>query len=756
MKPISLRRRWPSWAALCAATALLTSAVLAQPATGPAAQSATATVASPARAERICLVLSGGGARGAAHVGVIKVLEELRVPIHCIAGTSMGAIVGAAYASGMSVAEMEAALREITAERLFVDNPPRATTSTPRKRDDYLPLAAPEFGVTADGLTSPKGLVSGVALEAELRRLVKVRSISHFDKLPIPFRAVATSLGDGKMVVFDRGELPTAMRASMAVPALVAPLNIDGRLLVDGGLVRNLPVDVAREMGATVVIAVNLGTPLLKPEQIVGILGVSQQMINILTEENVNRSLASLKPTDILVLPELGDFSAGNFDNLPQAVPVGEAAARQVADALSRHSLPPAEFAALRKRQTVAADPADGVIEAIVVTGNQRVSETVVIESMVTRVGDPVDRAAIDLDMRRIYGRGDFETVRPELKDVDGKQTLVVNVTEKSWGPTYARFGLSLQGALGQSTSFNLYASTRTTWLNRRGAEWRNDLSLGEVVDVATSLYQPLSEHQVFFVEPKLQLFSRPFDFYIDNILFASYREQGAATQVDLGANLGQHGEARLGVQLGHREFELDTGPALLPVGRRVSTSIGSVVASLRLDRLDNAALPRSGYLLTLDALHSNRSLGADDDYSRFEARLRAATSFGAHTVRLAMRAGDTPDGGELPAYAQFQLGGFLEMSGYRAQQLIGPRYAYGRLLYQGQQVLLPLLGGVYTGAAVEAARMPQLVQLTTERNFMSGTLYLAAETPLGVAYLGYGYADDNNQALYLMLGSRY
>jgi NTE family protein len=750
MKPMSSARRWPACAAWCAAVLLIAPPAPAQP------TAAAAPAAAEPRAERICLVLSGGGARGAAHVGVIKVLEELRVPIHCIAGTSMGAIVGAAYASGMSVAEMEAALREITAERLFVDSPPRATTAMPRKRDDYLPLAAPEFGVASDGLTSPKGLVSGVALEAELRRLVKVRDIGHFDDLPIPFRAVATSLGDGKMVVFDRGDLPTAMRASMAVPALVAPLNLDGRLLVDGGLVRNLPVDVAREMGATMVIAVNLGTPLLKPEQIVGILGISQQMINILTEENVNRSLASLNPTDILVLPELGGFSASNFDNLPQAVPAGEAAARKVADALSRHSLPPAEFAALRGRQTAADVAAEGVIEAITVTGNQRVSETVIVESMTTRVGDPVDRAAIDLDMRRIYGRGDFESVRPELKEVDGKQTLVVGVTEKSWGPTYARFGLALQGALGQSTSFNLYASTRTTWLNRHGAEWRNDFALGEVTEWSSSLYQPFSERQVFFVEPQLQLFSRPFDFYIDNILLASYREQGAAAQLDLGANLGQYGEARLGLQLGHREFELDTGPALLPVGRRVSTSIGSVVASLRLDRLDNAVLPRSGYLLTVDALHSNRSLGAGDDYSRFESRLRTAASFGAHTVRLALRAGDTPDGGDLPAYAQFQLGGFLEMSGYRPQQLIGPRYTYGRLLYQGQQVRLPLLGGVYTGAALEVARMPQLVPVNNERNFRSGTLYLAAETPLGVAYFGYGYANDDNQALYLMLGGRY
>jgi NTE family protein len=668
----------------------------------------------------------------------------------------MGAIVGAAYASGMSVPEMEAAIAEISAERLFVDSPPRAMTAMPRKKDDYLPLAPPEFGVTRDGLTAPKGLVSGVALEAELRSLVKVRDPIHFDRLPIPFRAVATSLGDGKMVVFERGELATAMRASMAVPALVAPLDLNGRLLVDGGLVRNLPVDVARGMGATVVIAVNLGTPLLKPEQIVGILGISQQMLNILSEENVNRSLASLRPEDILVAPELDGFSAADFDNLPKAVPAGEAAARKVADALSRHSLPAAEFAALRKRQTGTSLAEGGVIEAIVVTGNQRVSATVILDALSSRVGDPVDHATIDLDMRRIYGRGDFESVRPDLQVIDGKQTLVIEVKEKTWGPTYARFGLSLQSSIGQTADFSLVGSTRTTWLNRYGAEWRNDIALGNTALLSTSLYQPLSERQIVFVEPRLSYFNRPFDLYVDNVQFGGYRDEGVGFQLDLGANLGQYGEARLGTLLGHRTFTLDSGPELLRVGRRLGTGIGSLMASLRLDRLDNVPNPRSGYLITLEAEHSSQTLGADYEYSRFEFQARAAASSGAHTLRVALRAGDSPDGDELPVYAQFQLGGFLNMSGYRPQQLLGPRYAYGRLLYQGTPLSLPLIGGLYVGVALELARMPQLVQFNGDHMFRSGTLYLAADTPLGLAYLGYGYADNNNQALYLTLGSRF
>ena len=741
---------------LIASTLLVVLCLLAGLATAQqaAAPGVLPTAETPVRKPRICLVLSGGGARGAAHVGVIKVLEELHIPIHCIAGTSMGAIVGAAYASGMSVPEMEAAIGEITFDRLFVDNPPRALASMPRKSDDYLPLATPEFGVSKNGLTAPKGVVSGVALEAELRRLLKVRAASHFDRLPIPFRAVATSLGDGKMFVFERGELATAMRASMAVPAAVAPLNLNGQLLVDGGLVRNLPVDVVRGMGATVIIAVNLGTPLLRPDQIDGILGISMQMLNILSEENVNRSLALLGPKDVLIVPELDGFSAGDFDNLPKAVPAGVAAARKVADKLAAYSLPVAEFAALRARQTAAAAPVDGVVEAIVVTGNQRVSAEVILESMSTRVGDPVDRAVVDLDMRRIYGRGDFESVRPDVKEIDGKETLVVDVTEKTWGPSYARFGLSLEGALGQTTTFNLVGSFRSTWLNRYGAEWRNDVALGNVTELSTGIYQPLAERQFFFIEPRLSYFNRPFDLYVNSVKLAGYRDQGFGGQLDLGANLGEYGEVRVGAYFGRRSFKLDSGPDLLPT--EGSGGIGTANASLRIDRLDSVGLTREGYLVKLDAITSSHSLGASDEYTRFEAQARASTSIGPHTFSMALRAGDAINGDQLPVYAQFQLGGFLNMSGYRPQQLIGPRYVYGRLHYQARLAKVPLFDGVYGGIALEGARMPQLVRLNKEQDFQAGTLYLAADTPLGVAYLGYGHANNDNQAVYLILGNRY
>ncbi len=681
-------------------------------------------------------------------------LEELRVPVDCIVGTSMGSIVGAAYASGMSVGEMMSALDRLTLERLFTDKPPRALEPMSVKADSFIPLATPEFGLSKEGLATPKGLISGVALEAELRHLVKVRGAHRFDDLPIPYRAVATNLGDGTMFVLDHGELPTAMRASMAVPAIVAPLNFGGTLLVDGGLVRNLPVDVARKMGADIVIAVNLGTPLLRPDQIKGMMGVSMQMINILAEENVRESLGQLRPQDILILPELGNFSAADFDHMALAVPFGDAAARKMANRLAPLALPAREYAALRASQQARVAPLSGTIDAIEIAGNERVNAEVILDDMETKAGEKLDEARLDLDMRRLYGTGDFESVRPEIDSAGGRQTLKVTVTEKSWGPTYARFGISLEAALGQNATFDLFGKVRTTWLNQLGAEWRNDFILGNTVYLGTSWYQPLTPAQDFFVEPRASYLNTPYDIYLGDVKVAEYNDQLIGAGLDAGVNLREYGELRAGLFFGERKFKLTEGPTLFPSSER--STIGAVRVGLRLDRLDSVSLPRSGYFLGVEAIDSLKALGATDEYVRYFAEGRAAFSSGHHTIRLAVRAGGTNDEDDLPPYAQFRLGGFLNMSGYRPQQLMGPRFVYGRAIYQYKLRDIPLFQGVYAGVSYELADMPQIIEENDKSLFQSGTLYLAVDTPLGVAYVGYGYASGGNQAIYLFLGKPY
>ncbi|HKO68188.1 MAG TPA: patatin-like phospholipase family protein [Burkholderiaceae bacterium] len=734
-------------------------------ATAPSAQDA-AKPESVAGRPKVGLVLSGGGARGAAHIGVLKVLEELRVPVDVVVGTSMGSIVGAAYATGLSVSEMEKVIKTITTDKLFTDSPPRQDQTMRRKDDDLRPYFVPELAVTSDGVLLPKGLVTGVALEGELRRLVQVTSARSFDELPIPFRAIATDIGTGEMVVLKEGSVVQAIRASMSVPGAVAPVEVGRRQLVDGGLVRNLPVDIARSMGAEIIIAVNLGTPLLKPEQITSALTVSVQMLNILTEQNVGRSLAELTARDILILPELGDYSAADFDNLVKTVPIGEAAARKVADRLRALSLPPDQYAALRGRQTVSAAASMLVIDAVKVEGTHGVSEAVVLQAMQTRIGQPLDRDTIDLDMRRIFGRGDFETVNYAIQEVDGKRTLVVLVKEKPQR-NYVRFGLELEAALGDQADFNLLASHRMKWLNAFGGEWRNDVLLGRDVLLQTELYQPLSTRQYFFVAPQLRYSIDRFDLFADDLRVAEYKERLTTGGVDLGVNFLQYGEARLGAVAGRRSLSLKSGGVVvLPANQQAITlptngkfNVGAFTLNAKLDRLDSINFPREGYYAHANVYESTALLGADETYTRWNAVISAPVTFGSHTFEGLISGGDRFGNGEVPIYDQFELGGFLNLSGLSRAQLRSDRFIFGRLIYRSRIANFPIVEDVHAGVSLEGARLNPVIPVwrgrvvTGDLNVFAGSIFVGIDSPLGPLFLGFGYANSDNKAVYLFLG---
>jgi NTE family protein len=702
---------------------------------------------------RIGLVLSGGGARGAAHIGVLKVLEELRVPIDYIAGTSMGSIVGGSYASGNTIDQMLNDISTIKTADLATDSPPRQDIAFRRKQDDLKNYIGPELGARGGSLRLPKGVVTGVGLEAVLRHLAKIKGSIDFDKLPIPFRAVATDIATGKMVVFRSGDLAAVMRASMSVPGAIAPAEVDGKMLVDGGLTRNLPVDVAREMGADVIIAVNLGTPLMRPDQINSLLGVTGQMINILTEQNVQASLASLKPSDILILPLLGDYSAGDFDHMPDTVPIGEAAARKVAAQLSRYSLPPKEYAALRRRQMGAEVADTRPVDEIRVEGVHRVNPKVVIQEMQTQAGKPLDIKVIDADMRRIYGRGDFEHVGYRLIEEPDKRILVVDAVEKSWGPDYLRFGLGLSSDLQGDAYFNVLAYYRRTWLNSLGGEWRNDLQFGQAQRFSSEFYQPLTVNRYIFVAPMFEYNQYLQWVFQESTPIARYNTRSTDVGLDLGSQFTKYGELRVGLVRGPRTFTLNSGPPSLapPDGK---ADIGAVRARLRIDQLDSVKFPRSGYAATAEILDSHPGLGARDDYTRWEGDFISAISFGPNTVQFAYKGGGAIGSAPIPAYDQFSFGGFLQLSGYRTGQFYGESLSFGRVVYLRKLSEGTLTEGVYAGASLEAGRVGgPLVPGSPTGLLTSGSLIFALDTPLGPVYFAYGIAQEGNRSFYFYLG---
>ena len=727
-----------------------------QPAMLATSRPAATPIPKPVGRPMVCLVLSGGGARGAAHIGVIRVLEELRVPIDCITGTSMGSLVGAAYASGMTVAEMEKLTESITVDLLFRETPPRYDLTIRRKQDDArLNLFSPEIGVSDAGEVSfAKGIVSGIQLETVLRDLSRIKGYVDFNKLPIPYRAVATDLVTGMPKVFDKGDLALAMRASMSVPGIIAPAEFDGMMLVDGGLVNNLPVDVARAMGADIVIAVNLGTPLMQREEIRNVFGITGQMIGILTEQNVRVSLASLAPTDILILPELGNFSAGNFNGMKTTFPIGEAAARKVADRLGGLSLPPdqyARFQAARTQPIVAsAEPIDAI--TFEPPPLKRVNPAFLAMLIDSQPGQPIDQEILDRDLLRLYGTRDFEHVNYQLIESPARRILNIQGVEKSWGPNYLRFGLGLTSDFSGNAYFDLQGQYRRTWINSYGAEWLTNVVLGRNTGLYSEFYQPLEPRQRYFVAPYVDLSRRFLRVFEGDDELAEYQVPYALAGVDLGTQFTRIGEIRLGLYYGVSKPSLNFGQGVF--AETGTQQLGGVRLRGYFDQLDNLNFPRHGWAASFQLVKGLEALGSDSGYDQWEASAIVARSWDRHTINVALRGSGPISETERPIYIAQPWGGFLQQSGFQTGQLLNERYLYGRASYFYRLLDVPLFEGLYVGVAGEIGDYgPPLVAGNPSGTIYSGSAYLAFDSPLGPMYLGYGAGKGGNHALYFYLG---
>jgi NTE family protein len=542
------------------------------------------------------------------------------------------------------------------------------------------------------------------------------------------------------------------MRASMSVPGAIAPAEVGDQLLVDGGLTNNLPVDVARAMGADVVIAVNLGTQLASRESINNVLGVTSQVINIMTEQNVRASLASLKPTDILIEPKLGTFSATDFDNMAKTVPIGEAAARAVAERLAALAVDATGYAEFEERRTRPIEADTASVDAIRFAEMKRVNPEVLKNVIETRPGVPLQPDVLDRDMRSLFGTGDFEHVDYRILREGDQRILAIQAVEKSWGPGYVRFGLGLSYDFKGNALFDIAASYRRTWLDSLGAEWRTDVQLGRNSLLRTAWYQPLATSRAFFVEPYAEARRTAFDLYRDDVRLASYNMDRVRVGVDVGSEVSRFAEARLGLAGGTLWPKVQSGPEVLDL-RDKSVAQGGVRLGLVVDQLDSVNFPRSGVLASTEVFASRRGLGARDNYTRWDVVAQGAAATGAHTFGVALRGAGAIDS-RLPAYDLVQWGGFLRQSGHPVDSLIGQSLVFGRLVYSYQLVDQKVFDGVYAGFSLEGGRMTRTLFPEQASGFIaSGALFLAVDSPLGPFYLAWGRSSDGASSAYLFLG---
>jgi len=717
-----------------------------------------ATAQTPPR-PGVGLVLSGGGARGLAHIGVLRVLERERIPVVAVAGTSMGAIVGGLYASGVSPEELQRELQSLDWAEVFANRVDRPHLSQRRKEEDYAFSGAVELGLRDGELRAPQGTVSTRVLEVLLRRLTfPVRHIARFEGLPIPFRAVATDMETGEPLVLQEGDLAQAMRASMSVPGVFAPIEWDDRLLGDGGLVNNLPVDVVRAMGARQVIAVNVGTPLAPRKSLNSLVGLTAQMVNILTEQNVKRSLASLWDDDLLVTPDLAAYGSGDFTKAADIIRAGEQAAEALVPRLRAFSVSAEAYAAWRaQRQTMNLPPPRVV--AVRFEGSERTQPERYVPVLDSRVGDPFDSNKAVRDTRLLAASGDYARVDFRLEPTPVGDTLVFELDDKPWGPNYFRIGLDLSTDGTGNSHFNLRISHNRHWLNRLGGEWRNQLTLGRNPRLFTELYQPLSE-QVgtrgdWFVAGWLEGLGRPTSLYdAQGQETAQLQRRSVTAGLDLGQPYGRRGELRLGFwHQTWRWHERLSRVALDPSDLMRTQRIQGLRATARWDLLDDANFPRNGWRTAFTALTGSQR-GTERRVERWEMEAGRADSWGVDTLSTSLRLAASRQGREQLG-GVYTLGGFHQLSGLEPDQLGGNALMLGRAVWYRRLTDAPVFTrGWFVGASLEAGNTwPDARDLRPSHLRWAGSLFVGADTGLGPLYLALGSARGGSTAVYLFIG---
>lgn len=702
---------------------------------------------------RVGLVLSGGGARGAAHVGVLKVLEDMRVPIDAVAGTSMGAVVGGLYASGMSAQEIETLIGSVNWQDAFRDRPPRAELGYRRKQDDRNFLVRYALGVREDGFVLPQGLVQGQKLEQVLRAAaLPVAGIRNFDRLPVPFRAVATDLETGEPVVMDSGDLVTAMRASMSAPGVFAPAQRSGRLLVDGGLVENLPIDVARSMNVDLLIVVDVSFPLYARDQLASPFEVTNQAFAIMIRNRTLEQRQKLHSDDIIIDPPLGRFLSTDFERVPQALAAGEKGANDVRARLASLGLSPdgyLNYLAARNPRTTITPTIDFVRANAASSDHARLVDATMKEV----VGKPLDPQTLQRELSSLYALDLFEAIDYSLVEDDGQTGLEMDLRRKSWGPNYARFGLNLEDDFEGNSRYNAAMRFIMTELNGLGAEWLTDLQIGENPRFFSEFYQPLSLASRYFIAPQFDFEERSV-FTLEGVdRIAEYRVRSVQGGLDVGRELSNWGEIRLGMRRGRGRSHVLIGDPTLPTDQ---FDRGGVFARFSYDKLDSIFFPRKGQLFEFEWRGERPSLGADQEFDSFYASWLIARSVDRHTFVFSTDMGSTIDDLTRPEDF-FSLGGFFNLSGLPPGYLSGPHYGIARLMYyrkigRGGSGVLDL--PAYAGFSLEAGNTwMRRDDISTGDLRKDGSLFFGVDTPLGPVYLAAGFDEGGDKQFYLFLG---
>lgn len=707
--------------------------------------------------EKLVLVLSGGGARGAAHIGVLKVLEELHVAPDLIVGTSMGSIVGGLYAAGWSPAEIEELLSSIDWNAIFSDEVPRSELTFRRKQDDRPILIQARLYFKGFKPYLPAGILGGQRLELLMDALqTESASGKDLDDLNIPFRAVAADIASGQAVIIDNTSLATAMRASMSIPGAFAPVELEGRKLVDGGSVANLPVGIAKQLGATSVIAVDISSPLIADEdELASFFSVFNQLNSLLTVGNRDRDVALLDDDDVLVQPDLGDISFVGFDRALEAVGIGEATAHEMADTLARFTTEDDEewdeFITRQRRR-----PREPVtIDRIRIENTAPVSDAIVRRALSLNPPEVYEPKSLLEDLMQLHSLRYFGIVDYRLDGEEGDRELVITTPPRPSGRGSVQVGFGFSDDFDGNTGYTLSARHQLLAVNRRGGEWQNVLQLGTVGLFESQFYQPLDSAMRWFVEPSVGFRREMASLWADGQPVVQYKIEDIVAGIAAGRVLGRWGEFRATAFTGEARGTPHIGSPIFPSDkeRRGGFNLGFTV-----DTVNNIAFPRHGVEAHAYYERSSEAFGAENETDLAAARVGYSFSFGQNTLTPYLEYGENFE--STADYLNlFKLGGLGRLSGLGDNELIGEKMALARLLYYYRLTNFRAAGfrvQLYAGASLEAGNVYARDESINGSSLRTAwSLFVGADTPLGPVLLGYGRSEDRDR-FYLSIGDRF
>ncbi|HCH5088853.1 patatin-like phospholipase family protein [Vibrio parahaemolyticus] len=730
---------------------------------------------------KVAVVLAGGGAKGAAHIGVLKALEEMHIPVDIITGTSMGAYVGGLYATGMSADEIESFIYSVDWNSGYRDRVDRSQRRVRDKEYEDRYQITTDLGLRFGEVRAPTGVVQGQNMLRVLRETTgNLGRFDSFDELAIPYRSVATDILELDEVVIGNGYLVDAMMASMSVPGALPPYKLNGHMLVDGGVVNNMPVDVARAMGADVVIAVDISTDYKTEDDFTGLFTVADQLSNYLVRRSTQQQVETLQEHDVYIRPNVGKMETVEFDKMPWAFQSGYDITKEMESKLAGLRLSNAEYQKYIdhkqevRKKLVYGD--DRVVDEIVIVNNTHYSDVLLTNRLELETGRKIETAEIEKAVENLYALDRFELITYHFEEVDGSNLLVFDVNEKSWGPNYLNFRFFLEDDFDTDSQYGIGMSTNFTNLNSHGAEMALNVEMGTDKLIEAELYSPVLSSQEFFVAGKVAYSSEGRNLpvsdddsslsSVNDFLPVSYTEFVSEIAIGIQPTLWQ--ELRLGGRYSSGSIELST---LASVGNLDFERRG-LFANYRLDTLDDFAFPTRGLLVDLEYLVSHdtspEEIGqskpkdiVEDTVYEIDARFKGAMSYQRHTLVGQAEYSFVQSKNSSITLDPRELGGFLHLSGIPRNSLIGQNLFFSSLVYRYKWFdndFGLFEAPVYVGASLEhgGTWSDNDLKLNEAPLYNAASIFFGVDSPIGPIMLAYGRTEQDMEAVYLIVGTSF